>query len=58
MIDVNAGIASNKPNNNLTSQAVTMSTHGPPNDVLSNLDPFVLIVFIPLCNLVASKIAE
>jgi len=38
----------NQLNNNLTSQAATMSTHGLPNDVLSNLDPFALIIFIPI----------
>lgn len=38
-------------NSNLTSQAATMSTHGLPNDVLSNLDPFALIIFIPICDL-------
>ncbi|KAI0917986.1 hypothetical protein AcV5_002778 [Taiwanofungus camphoratus] len=38
-------------NNNLTSQAATMVTHGVPNDVLSNLNPFTLIVFIPVCDL-------
>ena len=27
-----------------------MSTHGLPNDVLSNLDPFALIIFIPICD--------
>jgi len=42
----------NQLNNNLTSQAATMSTHGLPNDVLSNLDPFALIIFIPICDLV------
>jgi POT family proton-dependent oligopeptide transporter len=41
----------NQLNNNLTSQAATMNTHGLPNDVLSNLDPFALIIFIPLCDL-------
>lgn len=41
----------NQINNNLTSQAATMSTHGLPNDVLSNLDPFALIILIPLCDL-------
>ncbi|KAF8148069.1 peptide transporter PTR2A [Crassisporium funariophilum] len=41
----------NQLNNNLTSQAATMSTHGVPNDVLSNLDPFALIILIPLCDL-------
>ncbi|KIP09372.1 hypothetical protein PHLGIDRAFT_126379 [Phlebiopsis gigantea 11061_1 CR5-6] len=41
----------NQLNNNLTSQAATMSTHGLPNDVLSNLDPFALIIFIPIFDL-------
>jgi len=41
----------NQLNNNLTSQAATMSTHGLPNDVLSNLDPLALIIFIPACDL-------
>lgn len=41
----------NQLNNNLTSQAATMATHGVPNDVLSNLDPFALIIFIPVCDL-------
>jgi len=38
-------------NNNLTSQAATMTTNGLPNDVLSNLDPLALIIFIPICDL-------
>ncbi|KAF8328997.1 peptide transporter PTR2A [Amanita rubescens] len=42
----------NQLNNNLTSQAATMSTHGLPNDVLSNLDPFALIIFIPIFDLI------
>lgn len=42
----------NQLNNNLTSQAAVMDTHGLPNDVLSNLDPFALIIFIPLCDLI------
>lgn len=31
-----------------------MATHGLPNDVLSNLDPFALIIFIPICDLFVS----
>ena len=31
-----------------------MQTHGLPNDVLSNLDPIVLIILIPVCDLVVS----
>lgn len=42
----------NQINNNLTSQAATMDTHGLPNDILSNLDPFALIILIPICDLV------
>ncbi|KAJ7074724.1 PTR2-domain-containing protein [Mycena amicta] len=42
----------NQLNNNLTSQAATMVVGSVPNDVLSNLDPFALIIFIPLCDLV------
>ncbi|EIN04582.1 PTR2-domain-containing protein [Punctularia strigosozonata HHB-11173 SS5] len=41
----------NQLNNNLTSQAATMQTHGLPNDVLSNLDPFALIILIPICDI-------
>lgn len=32
-----------------------MNTHGLPNDVLSNLDPFALIIFIPICDLVVGR---
>ncbi|KAJ7235495.1 POT family-domain-containing protein [Mycena rebaudengoi] len=42
----------NQLNNNLVSQAATMTTNGLPNDVLSNLDPFALIIFIPICDFV------
>ncbi|KAG2034676.1 POT family-domain-containing protein [Suillus americanus] len=42
----------NQLNNNLVSQAATMTTNGLPNDILSNLDPFALIIFIPICDLV------
>lgn len=45
------GLTYNQLNNNLTSQAATMVTNGVPNDVLSNLDPFALIIFIPICDL-------
>ncbi|KAH9930689.1 POT family-domain-containing protein [Fomitopsis serialis] len=41
----------NQLNGNLTSQASTMALHGIPNDVLSNLDPFALIICIPICDL-------
>ncbi|KAF6760668.1 POT family-domain-containing protein [Ephemerocybe angulata] len=42
----------NQLNNNLTSQAATMSTHGLPNDILSNLDPFALLIMIPIMDLI------
>ena len=45
-----AGLTYNQINNNLTSQAATMVTNGVPNDVLSNLDPIALIIFIPICD--------
>ncbi|KUJ06681.1 Ptr2 peptide transporter [Mollisia scopiformis] len=41
----------NQLNNNLTSQAAVMDLHGLPNDVMSNLDPFALIILIPICDL-------
>jgi proton-dependent oligopeptide transporter, POT family len=44
----------NQLTNNLTSQAATMSTHGVPNDVLSNLDPFALLLLIPICDIFVS----
>ncbi|KAF9629906.1 putative oligopeptide transporter protein [Lasiodiplodia theobromae] len=44
-------ITYNQLNNNLTSQASTMALHGIPNDVLSNLDPLALIIFIPICDI-------
>lgn len=44
-------ITYNQLNNNLTSQAAVMKLNGIPNDVLSNLDPFALIILIPICDL-------
>lgn len=41
----------NQLNNNLTSQAAVMKLNGLPNDILSNLDPFALIILIPICDL-------
>lgn len=46
-----SGLTYNQLNNNLTSQAATMNTHGLPNDILSNLDPLALIILIPICDL-------
>ncbi|KAF2129483.1 PTR2-domain-containing protein [Dothidotthia symphoricarpi CBS 119687] len=33
---------------NLTSQAATMQLNGVPNDVVQNLNPFTLLIFIPI----------
>jgi POT family proton-dependent oligopeptide transporter len=41
----------NQLNNNLTSQAAVMKLNGLPNDILSNLDPFALILLIPVFDL-------
>lgn len=41
----------NQINNNLTSQAALLNTHGLPNDILNNLDPFALIILIPILDL-------
>ncbi|KAF2021447.1 POT family protein [Aaosphaeria arxii CBS 175.79] len=38
--------------NNLISQAGEMALHGTPNDLLQNLDPIALIIFIPVLDLV------
>lgn len=35
-------------NNNLTSQAATLTRHGVPNDVITNLNPISLVIFIPI----------
>ncbi|KAJ7238288.1 PTR2-domain-containing protein [Mycena haematopus] len=43
-------LTANQLNNNLTSQAATLTTNGMPNDLLSNLDPLVLVMCIPLCD--------
>jgi POT family proton-dependent oligopeptide transporter len=45
-------LAYNQLNNNLISQAATMVTNGLPNDVLSNLDPLALIIFIPIFDII------
>ncbi|KAI2467330.1 PTR2-domain-containing protein [Annulohypoxylon bovei var. microspora] len=38
----------NQLNNNLVSQAATMMLKGVPNDVVNNLDPIALLIFIPI----------
>ena len=45
------GLPYNQIINNLTSQAAVMVTDGVPNDVINNLDPLCLLIFIPICDL-------
>ncbi|KAI1131430.1 POT family protein [Nemania abortiva] len=40
----------NQLNANLISQAATMVLGGVPNDVINNLDPIALLIFIPICD--------
>lgn len=42
------GLAYNQMLNNLTSQAATMHLGGVPNDIINNLNPFALIISIPI----------
>ncbi|SPO31518.1 probable PTR2 - Di- and tripeptide permease [Ustilago trichophora] len=41
----------NQITNNLVSQAATMEVNGLPNEVVSNLDPFALVILIPVFDL-------
>lgn len=41
-------LAYNQINNNLVSQASTMRLDGVPNDIINNLDPLALLIFIPI----------
>lgn len=41
-------LAYNQMLNNLTSQAATMQLNGVPNDLITNLNPISLIIFIPI----------
>ncbi|ERF72052.1 hypothetical protein EPUS_04970 [Endocarpon pusillum Z07020] len=45
-------ITYNQINNNLTSQAAVMKLNGVPNDILANLNPFSLIILIPICDII------
>jgi POT family proton-dependent oligopeptide transporter len=42
------GLSYNQMNNNLTSQAATMQRNGVPNDLITNLNPISLVIFIPI----------
>ncbi|KAL8939653.1 MAG: hypothetical protein Q9216_003229 [Gyalolechia sp. 2 TL-2023] len=41
----------NQMTNNLISQAATMELHGAPNDLINNVDPIALVIFIPLTDM-------
>ena len=41
-------LAYSQMTNNLTSQSATMQLHGVPNDLINNLNPITLVIFIPL----------
>ena len=43
-----SGLSYNQMNNNLTSQAATMTRNGVPNDVITNLNPISLVILIPI----------
>jgi POT family proton-dependent oligopeptide transporter len=43
-------ITYNQINNNLTAQATTMQLNGLPPEVLNNMNPISLIIFIPICD--------
>ncbi|KAF2271651.1 MFS peptide transporter-like protein Ptr2, partial [Westerdykella ornata] len=45
-------ITYNQIENNLTSQASTMKLGGVPNDIISNLNPFAIMILIPLMDTV------
>ena len=44
-------LAYNQMTNNLVSQAATMELHGAPNDIINNIDPLALIIFIPIVDI-------
>jgi POT family proton-dependent oligopeptide transporter len=41
-------LAYNQMVNNLTSQSATMTLNGVPNDLINNLNPLTLVIFIPI----------
>ncbi|KAL8691611.1 MAG: hypothetical protein Q9218_003206 [Villophora microphyllina] len=44
-------LAYNQMINNMVSQAATMELHGAPNDLINNIDPIALVIFIPICDM-------
>jgi len=45
-------LAYNQMVNNLTSQSATMTLNGVPNDLINNLNPITLVIFIPIMDFV------
>ncbi|KAK3641310.1 hypothetical protein LTR56_011338 [Elasticomyces elasticus] len=45
-------LAYNQMVNNLTSQSATLALHGVPNDLINNLNPLSLVIFIPFFDFV------
>ena len=43
-------LAYNQLYNNLVSQAASLRLDGVPNDIVNNLDPIALLIFIPICD--------
>ncbi|KAI7930429.1 peptide transporter PTR2-A [Pyricularia oryzae] len=43
-------LAYNQMSNNMINQAATMRLDGIPNDVVTNLNPFSLLILIPICD--------
>ncbi|KAI4152941.1 MAG: hypothetical protein L6R39_001722 [Caloplaca ligustica] len=41
----------NQMTTNLISQAATMELHGAPNDLINNIDPIALVIFIPITDM-------
>lgn len=43
-------LAYNQMNNNMINQAASMRLDGIPNDIMTNLNPFSLLILIPICD--------
>lgn len=44
-------LAYNQMVNNMISQAATMQLHGVPNDLITNINPITLVIFIPIVDI-------
>ncbi|KAL9931583.1 hypothetical protein V8E36_009580 [Tilletia maclaganii] len=42
----------NQISNNLVSQSATMTLNGVPNEIISNIDPLAILIFVPIMDLV------